>query len=73
MAESLNTQPQISLLSAALTQPVKNSYLSNKNNLIVKNTKISKEVRVPEPSSTIGLFILGILGSGLILKSKKLS
>ncbi len=72
MAESLKTQPQISLLSASLPQPAKNSYLSN-NNLRFKNTEVSKEVRVPEPSSTIGLFTLGILGSGLIFKNKKLS
>ncbi|MGD1804607.1 PEP-CTERM sorting domain-containing protein [Dapis sp. BLCC M126] len=72
VAESLNNQPQISLLSAALAQPEKNSYLSN-NNLRVENTEISKEVRVPEPSSTIGLLTLGILGSGLIFKNKKLN
>ncbi|MGD1713267.1 PEP-CTERM sorting domain-containing protein [Dapis sp. BLCC M172] len=72
VAEDLKTEPQISLLSAVLAQSVKNSYLSN-NNLRVENTEISKEVRVPEPSSTIGLFTLGILGSGLIFKNKKLN
>lgn len=65
-AEVAENEPQISLLSAVLGQPIKNSYLSS-------NISKSKEVRVPEPSSTIGLFALGILGSGLILKQKKLN
>ncbi|MGK7921485.1 MAG: PEP-CTERM sorting domain-containing protein [Trichodesmium sp.] len=65
-AEVAETEPQISLLSGGLAQPVPNSSLSS-------NMTKSKEVTVPEPSATIGLFSLGILGSGLILKQKKLN
>ncbi|NEQ36605.1 MAG: PEP-CTERM sorting domain-containing protein [Okeania sp. SIO3I5] len=69
VAESGNSQPEISSRSPRLYQPVKNSYLSN--NIRVENIEVSQKVRVPEPSSTIGLFTLGILGSGLIFKQKK--
>ena len=60
MAEVTENETQISLLSAGLAQPVLSS-----------NITTNKKVRTPEPSSIIGLFSLGILGSGLILKQKK--
>ncbi|MEM1171591.1 MAG: PEP-CTERM sorting domain-containing protein [Cyanobacteria bacterium P01_H01_bin.35] len=61
-AEFWQSEPQISLRSAALAQPVRNSFLSS---------KVTKEVGVPEPSSIIGLLTFGMFGGGLMFKNKR--
>ncbi|MGB3511376.1 MAG: PEP-CTERM sorting domain-containing protein [Microcoleaceae cyanobacterium] len=65
---SLNVASTFGLLSAASVKPGENNFLSG--NIMAKNADVSQEVRVPEPSATLGLFTLGILGAGSILKRR---